>query len=161
MAYGCIGCFKTPEAKSERSLSVMTWNLNGLTRHKIPFLIRMMQQDNIDVLVGIDCRHSPSSAKSYKKVFKQGLGAGTSCYFSVDPSRQHSEPGGISFIVGPKWGTSVIHDESRTDRSGHGVLARVRLRTTSGFLSVHGPCSPYKPSPAHMSEGSKNLWNNV
>ena len=105
--------------------------------------------------------HLCTNDKSYKKLFKQGLGAGTSCYFTVDPSRQPGEPGGIAVIVGPKWGTSLLHEQSRTDRSGHGVLTRVRLRTASGFLSIYGTYWPYKPDPSTKSEGSKKLWNRV
>ena len=45
-----------------------------------------------------------------------------------------------------------------TDRSGHGVLVKIRLKTISGFLSVYGTYWPYVPSTDCALEGSAKLW---
>ena len=161
MAYGIIGGYKSTQAATDRTLSVMTLNVNGLTQHKLPMLCRMLQQDHVDVLICVDTRHSIDQARSFTKKFREQFGAGTSSYFSKDPARKHGEPGGVSIIVGPRWGTSIDHNSSRTDLSGHGVLTRIRLNTESGYLSIYGTYWPFVPSSGLSDDGNAKLWNRV
>ncbi len=146
MAYGIVGGYKSAQSHKDCTLSVMTLNVNGLTQHKLPMLCRMLQQDHVDVLICVDTRHSVDQTRSFNKKFREQLGAGTTSYFSKDPSRKHGEPGGVGIIVGPRWGTSIDHNSSRTDLSGHGVLTKIRLNTKSGPLSIYGTYWPFVPS---------------
>ncbi len=161
MAYGIVGGYKSAQSHKDCTLSVMTLNVNGLTQHKLPMLCRMLQQDHVDVLICVDTRHSVDQTRSFNKKFREQLGAGTTSYFSKDPSRKHGEPGGVGIIVGPRWGTSIDHNSSRTDLSGHGVLTRIRLNTKSGPLSIYGTYWPFVPSSGLSDDGVAKLWNRV
>ena len=116
MAYGVKGCYKSPEAAQYRTLMVTTWNINGINGQKARLVVRLMKQDTSDILICVDTRHSEQTVKSLKKIFKEGLGAGTQVYFSKDPNRRIGEPGGIAIIIGPKWGPSYIY-RGRADRT--------------------------------------------
>jgi hypothetical protein len=95
------------------------------------------------------------------KNLREMLGAGTAAYFSKDSARKTTEPGGVAIIVGPTLGTSFDHAKVRTDKSGHGILVRVRLRTISGFLSVYGTYWPFVSSRSQSEDLSAKLWNRV
>ena len=77
MAYNVQGCYKSQEAEEAATLTVTTWNINCLTGHKARLVGRLMQQDRCDVLILVDTRHSPCTARSFKKIFVSCLGAGT------------------------------------------------------------------------------------
>ena len=118
----------------------------------------IMQQDGIDVMICPDSRHTPATARCLKKLFAELLGAGTKTYFSKDKARRPGDPGGIAIIIGPRWGPSYISDRSRTDHSNHGVLTKVNLRTTTGYIAVLGTYWPESPNdndsgarPAHST----------
>ena len=161
MAYGILGSYKSIQAASLRTISVMTLNVNGLTYHKLPLLCKTLTQDKVDILICVDTRHSADNIRHFKRKFKDLLGTGTTCFFTQDSLRLPGEPGGIGIVVGPQWGTSIDYDGCITDRSGHGVLARIRLRTSTGFLSIYGTYWPYVPASEDHSEGSAKLWSRV
>ena len=77
---------------------VTTWNVNCLTGQKARLIVRIIKQDSSDVLVCVDTRHSEDTKKSFTKLFKEGLGAGTQVYFSKDPNRKPGEPGKSSLL---------------------------------------------------------------
>jgi hypothetical protein len=112
----------------------------------------IMQQDNIDVMICPDSRHTQSTARSLKKLFVELLGAGTKTYFSKDSERRPGDPGGIAIIIGPRWGPSYISEKSCTDHSNHGVLTKIQLRTETGYLAILGT---YWPECPHGDESSK------
>ena len=69
------------------------------------------------------------------------------------PSKRQSPtlktgPGGVMIIVGPKWGPSLMN--GRSDDSGHGTLAEVKLRTQTGFITILGTYWPEKPATTHI-----------
>jgi hypothetical protein len=162
MAYNIQGCFKSKEAEDAVTLMVSTWNINCLTGHNARLVAQVMKQDKCDVLILVDTRHSSSTSRSFKKIFVTSLGAGSQTYFSRDPERKPGEPGGIVFVIGPKWGTSYMPQESRTDFSGHGVLASIRLRTQTTFLHIMGTYWPFVPSKSHPTdETSKKLYDRL
>ena len=102
----------------------------------------IIQQDNIDIMICPDSRHTTSTARSLKNLFVDLLGAGTKTYFSNDKSRRPGDPGGIAIIIGPRWGPSYICDNRRADHSNHGVLAKVQLRTETGYIAILGTYWP-------------------
>ena len=59
MAYGMLGGYKTTDAASRRTLSIITIHVNELTHHKLklPHLCRTIMQDMVDVLICVDTRH--------------------------------------------------------------------------------------------------------
>ena len=162
MAYNVQGCFKSKDAESAATLTVTSWNINCLTGHKAQLTARLMQQDKCDVLILVDTRHSPNTTRSFKKIFVTNLGAGTQIYFSKDPNRKPGEPGGIIIVIGPKWGTSYAPQHSRTDYSGQGILASVRLSTGSSFINILGTYWPFVPSSAmSANDVSKKLYSRL
>ena len=162
MAYNVIGGYKSDSASSHATLTVSTWNINCLTGHKARFVVEIMIQDKIDVLLLIDTRHSPQTARSFRRIFVQRLGAGSQLYFSKDPNRRPGEPGGIICVVSPTWGPSYLPQHSRSDSSGQGVMTCIRLRTESSFLSILGTYWPFVPVGAsRMEESSKKLYNRL
>ena len=144
------GWFLHDDSQRLATLTVCTWNINGISTgvlsYKAEYISMIMQQDGIDVMICPDSRHSPATARSLKKLFVELLGAGTKTYFSKDKDRRPGDPGGIAIIIGPRWGPSYISDRSRTDLSNHGVLAKVNLRTTSGYIAVLGTYWPESPN---------------
>ena len=70
MAYGITGGYKTSAAVAQRTLSVMTLNINGLTHHKLPFLAQLLLHYHIDVLICVDSRHTLDQVRSFKKKFE-------------------------------------------------------------------------------------------
>ena len=161
LAYGVVGSYKDLTVGASCTLTIMTLNANGLTSHKLPYLCSLLQQDRVDVLICVDTRHSEDQVRSFNKQFRERLGAGTVTYFTKDALRKPTEPGGIGIIVGTKWGPSLVRDGSRTDHTGHGVLARIRLRTSSGFLSIYGTYWPFVPSKEDLEKGESKLWYRV
>ena len=162
MAYNVQGCYKSKDAESAAALTVTTWNINCLTGHKAHLVGRIMKQDKSDVLIMVDTRHSPCTTRSFKKIFVSCLGAGSQVYFSHDPNRRPGEPGGIVIVIGPKWGTSYMPQSSRTDYSGHGILASIRLRTSTSFIHIMGTYWPFVPPKAMSSDDvSKKLFNRL
>ena len=159
-----IGCFKTTHAESVRTLMITSLNVNGLNGMKARTLAHLMKQDNGDVLVCVDTRHNENTIKSYRKIFKDILGPGSQVYFSKDPNRTHGEYGGIVIIIGVIWGPSYIPANSRTDDTGQGILARIHLRTITGFISIMGTYWPFVPSKdmqTKPAELSHKLWHRV
>ena len=51
-------------------------------------------------------------------------------------------------VVGAKWGPSLIN--GRSDDSGHGTLAEIKLRTTNGTINILGTYWPEKPATSHV-----------
>ena len=161
MAYDVQGCYKSKDAESAATLAVTTWNINCLTGHKAHLISRIMKQDRTDVLILVDTRHSSCTTRSFKKIFISSLGVGSQTYFSKDLSRKPGEPGGIVIIIGPKWGTSYMPQTSRTDNSGQGILASIRLRTSSTFIHILGTYWPFVPSATANEDASKKLYNRL
>ena len=160
--YDVRGWNISEDAVKDISCTVGTWNVNALDVFTADVITVIMTQGNIDVMVCTDTRHSKNMAKSLKRRFVHRLGAGTKVYCSVDSRRKPGEPGGIVVIIGPKWGPSYLHNDSRTDDSGHGILASVRLRTTSGIISVAGTYWPSTTDdPKTADTGRSKLWNRV
>ena len=96
----------------------------------------------------VDSRHLSCTARSFKKIFVSYLGDGTQTYFFHDSNHKPGEPGGIIFVIGPKWGTSYAPQSSRSDYSGQGILASIRLRTCSSFIHLMGTYWPFVPPSA-------------
>ena len=110
----------------------------------------------------VDSRHSSCTARSFKKIFVSCLGPGTQTYFSHDPNRKPGEPGGIIFVIGPKWGTSYAPQSSRSDYSGQGILDSIRLRTCSSFIHLMGTYWPFVlPSALSADDFSKKLFKRL
>ena len=74
-------------------------------------------------------------------------------------ARIHQGPGGIIFIIGPKWGPSLI--DGRSDDSGHGALAEIQLRTTQGKIHILGTYWPERPERSHITPLAVNLWSKI
>ena len=162
MAYGVQGCFKSPHAQSRATIQVSTWNVNSLTAHKAHFITQLMLQDKTDVFICTDTRHTDITVRSFRRLFSAGLGPGTKTYFSNDPNRRSGEPGGITIVIGPRWGPSYIPDTGRTDYSGHGILARVHIQTVTGIISILGTYWPCVPSGhSESTAGDCKLYNRV
>ena len=119
----------------------------------------LMQQDNIDVVVMTDTRHSAVTTSAYVRILKDRLGAGTAVYGSVDAKRRPGEPGGIITVIGPRWGPSYVRELSKTDFSGHGVLTAIVLDTADGRLCVLGSYWPSLPDHNHV--GKHKLWTRI
>ena len=150
----------TPEQVA--TITVASWNINGLDSYKARFITMMMLQDKIDVMIVPDTRHSDKTSRSYKRLFTALLGPGTRVYCSKDSKRRPSEPGGIIIVVGPKWGLSYISDKSRTDYSGQGALAQIFLRTETGTITILGTYWPECPSDStRLGPGHKGLWSRI
>ena len=99
--------------------------------------------------------------KGLRKAVSRAAWGGVCQLLSKDPLRKPTEPGGIGVVVGPKWGASVLSDGSRTDNTGHGVLIRVRLRTSTGFLSIYGTYWPFVRFKDQLNTGESKLWSRV
>ena len=158
------GWFLTSNSREEVTMTVACWNINGLgsslSTYKPEYIAMIMQQDNIDIMICTDTRHSQAYARSIKKLFVKLLGVGTKVYCSKDPNRRTGEPGGITIIIGPQWGPSYMSEDSRSDASGHGALARIHLRTDTGFMAILGTYWPEKPSDKSVSH-RKGLWSRI
>ena len=72
---------------------------------------------------------------------------------------QKKGPSGVMIVVGTKWGPSLIN--GRSDDSGHGTLAEIKLRTTNGTINILGTYWPEKPAPSHVHSTALNLWSRV
>ena len=158
-SYDVMGWLTTPTASSDATFSVATWNMNRLDRYKLAYVCMLMQQDNLDVVVMTDTRHSAVTMKAYVRILKDRLGAGTAVYGSVDAKRRPGEPGGIITVIGPRWGPSYVRELSKTDFSGHGVLTAFVLDTADGRLSVLGSYWPSLPDHNHV--GKHGLWARI
>ena len=75
------------------------------------------------------------------------------------PIRSHQGPGGIIFIIGPKWGPSFI--DGRSDDSGNGALAEIQLRTMQGKIHILGTYWPERPERTHITPLAVNLWSKL
>jgi hypothetical protein len=63
------------------------------------------------------------------------------------------------FLVGPKWGPSLIN--GRSDDSGHGALAEIQLRSQQGRIHILGTYWPEKPEPARIQPNASNFWSTI
>ena len=64
-------------------------------------------------------------------------------------------------MVGAKWGPSCITEMSRINRSGQGALARIRLRTTTNFISIYGVYWPCVPQLGGSNDSTRKLWSRI
>ena len=125
-------------------MKIATFNVMGLTREKLDFLLQYMASENIDVLSCIDAQLSAKSVKVYGKIAKNTLGAGTVTHcaprlshFGRESGTKYRKVGDIFMIIGPKWGSS--HTKFAMDMLGPGgstagVLARTTVSTTDGDI---------------------------
>jgi hypothetical protein len=186
-AFDVIGGFKANCGSQQSNLNIATLNIDGLDDLKIGLATLLILHNNIDILVLTDTRHTATSAQYYKKIVQGQLGGATRVYASdttprerdrrVKPTkstipfkkrrtplhtgreRKSAGPGGIMFIIGPKWGPSLAN--GRSDDSGNGALAEIQLRTQQGTIHVQGTYWPERPEPCRIHPKAINLWSRM
>ena len=183
-AFDVVGGFKYADCPPG-TLVAGTLNVGGLDDFKLNMAVLLMLQSNIDVLVLTDTQHTATSADYYRKLFQARMGCAARTYASATTPRRnerrqqhagsarpgaakrgrnrfnkvHSGPGGIIFLIGPRWGPSLAN--GRSDDTGHGALAEIQLRTQGGLLNILGSYWPEKPETSHIQSTAINLWSKI
>ena len=185
-AFDVVGGFKTADCSHSSTLVAGTLNVGGLDDFKLNMAILLMMQSGIDVLVLTDTQHTATSADYHRKVFQARMGGAARIFSSATTPRQHERrqrrsdasirpttntrgrnrtnrvhngPGGVMFLIGPRWGPSLAN--GRSDDTGHGALAEIQLRTQDGLLNILGSYWPEKPETSHIQSTAINLWSKI
>ena len=171
------------------TLAVGTLNVAGLDDFKLGMALLLMLHSKIDVMVLTDTQHTDTSAAYFKKLVQSHLGGAAKIYASDTTPREHERrqrtnpkvqrkkrdsslpryqhagshmrkgPGGIIFIIGPRWGPSLL--TGRSDDSGHGALAEIQLKTQTGKIHILGTYWPEIPDNKRIHPTASNLWSRV
>ena len=145
-------------------LVVATFNCDGLTDHKLQYLLWYMLNFHISILSLQDTRLDKGRGAYIERLARTSLGDGSAVISSpAAPLTQHKGTsrhfelvGGVMILVSPVWGGRITN--SWTDPTGYGIAAGVEFNTTNtkNRLLV---MSQYWPIPRADEDGSSSLWH--
>ena len=137
------------------AMTIATYNINGLTEHKIPAISHLFASLKLDILLLVDSRLSPKTHKRIAGLFRDCLHPQLFIASALGFPASSSSPaiGGLTALVHPKW-SGHIQPFSTDSRSPH-TLARLKFHTTRHhlqFICTYIPVAPSSTSAGH-------LWN--
>ena len=137
------------------AMTIATYNINGLTEHKIPAISNLFASLKLDILLLVDSRLSTKTHKRIAGLFRDCLHPQLFIASALGFPASSSSPaiGGLTALVHPKW-SGHIQPFSTDSRSPH-TLARLKFHTTRHhlqFICTYIPVAPSSTSAGH-------LWN--
>ena len=145
-------------------LVVATFNCDGLTDHKLQYLLWYMSNFNISMLCLQDTRLDKGRGAYIERISRNALGEGAVVVTSpAAPLTQHRGTtrhyelvGGAMILVTPLWGRRMTN--SWSDPTGYGLTVGAEFNSTntkSRLLVI----SQYWPIPRADDDGPTSLWH--
>ena len=152
------------EVYGKSPLVVATFNCDGLTDHKLQYLLWYMSNFHVSMLCLQDTRLDKGRGAYIERISRTALGDGAVVVSSpAAPLTQHRGTskhyelvGGTMILVTPTWGKQMTN--SWTDPTGYGLTVGAEFNTTntqSRLLVI----SQYWPIPRADEEGTSSLWH--
>ena len=141
--FDITGGFKTAQAADIQSQLTVTYlNINGLSDHKLDFVLAYMLQTRTDVLICTDARLTEKNGRRLEKRVKNILGPFARVHFTALSTGKRTRRngncplvGGFFCVVNSRWGPSLL---------GLGILTCLPLCTADGVIAIMGTYWPTK-----------------
>ena len=131
---------------SSPSLTIATYNVNGLVERKLPAIIHLFAQQKVDVLLLVDSRLNAISHKHISTLLRSSLHPQLFVASALGFPSTPTSPsiGGLTVLIHPRW-TGHLHPFTPDLHSPH-TLARIKFRTSTNFLQLIFTYIPVPPS---------------